>query len=343
MTGETIYVRTFSKLILIFAIMACGRVVCTGEETTLDSGSEKEYFLFAFFRHGEKAYTDEMRFFSGGAGVYYAWSEDGLEWKEIGTRKHFFTPSIGNTLRDPAIIRGPDNRFHIVWTTGWRERTIGYASSADLVEWEDERLLPVMKHQRGALNCWAPEIFYDHKSEKFLIFWSTTIESLFPETNDPEDSGYNHRIYFTTTEDFRHFSHPELFYDPGFNCIDATILDDGDRYLLFLKDETLSPPAKYLVMAMSTGAMGPYGEASGRISPEDVWVEGPSAIRIDGTYFVYYDMFRDNRYGLIVSKDLVKWEDRTDSLTVPEGAKHGSFIRITGGELEHLREAAREN
>jgi len=40
------------------------------------------------------------------------------------------------------------------------------------------------------------------------------------------EEGLNHRIYGTTTRDFWTFSPTRLFYEPGFNVIDATIVRD---------------------------------------------------------------------------------------------------------------------
>ncbi len=64
-------------------------------------------------------------------------------------------------MRDPCIIRGADGLFHMVWTVSWNERTIGYASSKDLIHWSEQQAIPVMEHEPTTLNCWAPEIFYD--------------------------------------------------------------------------------------------------------------------------------------------------------------------------------------
>ena len=64
-------------------------------------------------------------------------------------------------MRDPCIIFGPDKKFHMVYTISWRERSIGYTSSKDLINWSKQIEIPVMVHEKNALNCWAPEIFFD--------------------------------------------------------------------------------------------------------------------------------------------------------------------------------------
>ena len=85
--------------------------------------------------------------------------------------KSFLTPTIGNDklMRDPCIIYGPDKKFHMVYTVSWRERSIGYAYSTDLINWSKQLKIPVMMHEENALNCWAPEIYYDSISKKYVI------------------------------------------------------------------------------------------------------------------------------------------------------------------------------
>ena len=70
-------------------------------------------------------------------------------------------------MRDPCIIYGPDKKFHMVYTVSWRERSIGYAYSTDLINWSKQLKIPVMMHEENALNCWAPEIYYDSISKKY--------------------------------------------------------------------------------------------------------------------------------------------------------------------------------
>ena len=74
-----------------------------------------------------------------------------------------------------------------------------------------------------------------------MIYWATTIPGRFPETDTTGDDGYNHRMYYTTTQDFVHFSDTKLLYDQGFNVIDATIQQIDGQYVMFLKNEVKYP------------------------------------------------------------------------------------------------------
>jgi beta-xylosidase len=230
-------------------------------------------------------------------------------------------------MRDPCLLQGPDGTFHMVWTDSWHDRTIGYARSRDLLHWSPQKALPVMLHEPTARNCWAPEIVYDETRRRFLIFWATTIPGRFPETESSAEGDHNHRMYCTTTEDFRTFTPTRLFYDGGFNVIDATLLQDGGWFYLFVKDETLKPvPKKHLRMARSRDLEGPYTDLSEPFTQS--WVEGPAAIKIGSEYRVYYDAYREHRYGAVRSRDLVTWEDISERVVFPPGTRHGTVLRV---------------
>lgn len=275
-------------------------------------------------------------FQGNGDGLHLASSDDGLNFTALNDNNTFITPSVGsNLMRDPSICRGPDGLFHLVWTTGWWDDGIGIAHSADLINWSSQTYLPVMGDEPDALNCWAPEIFYDDVTNKYLIFWSTTIDGAFPETYNPSDDN-NHRIYYISTEDFATYTDTALFYDPGFNVIDGFIAKDGDRYVMFVKNETKVPTAeKNIRMAFSDNAAGPYGAASASMTPAGLWVEGPSAVKIGGEWHLYYDAYTSGYMGGQTSEDLESWSGVT--LSFPSDTRHGTVFRVTADELAALQ------
>jgi hypothetical protein len=142
-------------------------------------------------------------------------------------------------------------------------------------------------------------------------------------------------VYFTLTTDFEHLSPAKLLYDPGFNVIDATIVQDGKRFVMFLKDETRHPPAKNLRVATADSPAGPYGPPSPPITGK-YWAEGPSAIKLGAKWFVYFDRYTEHRYGLVTSTDLVHWQDESDKVRFPPDHRHGSVVRVTREILEGL-------
>jgi len=280
---------------------------------------------------------------NGEDGLHLAFSRDGLKWTAINGGKSLLSPEVGRhkLMRDPSIVQGPDGRFHMVWTSSWSDRIIGYAHSQDLIRWSKQRAIPVMMHEPEARNSWAPELFYDQSTGQFLIIWSTTIPGRFPQTAGSSESKYNHRIYYTKTRDFETFAPTKLFYDPGYNVIDGFLAKAGRKYLLFFKDERLHPqPKKLILMATADRVEGPYTRPTEPISPQ-TWIEGPSAIRLGKAWVVYFDCYRAHRYGAAMSEDLKHWTDMTDRLDVPPGTRHGTVFRVDRRILEGLQALAK--
>jgi beta-xylosidase len=289
-------------------------------------------FLFSFFREP-----------NGQAGLLLATSTNGLNWTELNAPngKSFLEPQVGGKLmRDPCLRRGPDGVFRLVWTTSWgRPPVVGYACSTDLIHWSEERAIPVMENDPTAVNVWAPELFYDDAKQQWLIFWATTIPGKFPETENSGDVSqqihYNHRIYFVTTKDFTNFSPTKLFYDGGFDVIDATMLADGGRYYLIVKDETKNPVKKDLHIAAGDTAEGPFGPASPAISTN--WVEGPSAIKIGDGYYIFFDHYVNPKYyGAIKSTDMKSWQDISSAVSFPKGIRHGSVLTVPESVVQQI-------
>jgi predicted GH43/DUF377 family glycosyl hydrolase len=267
-------------------------------------------------------------------GLHLAYSYDGYSFTALNNDSSFLKPFISKDklMRDPCIIRGADNLFHMVWTVSWADRGIGYASSPDLIHWSEEQYIPVMQKEDSARNCWAPEITYDAKGKSYMIYWATTIPGRFVAGDSSGNSKYNHRIYFVTTKDFKTFSKTMLLYDHDFNVIDATIQKDGKRYIMFLKDETREPPQKNIRVATSTQLTKNYSDASAPITG-NYWAEGPTAIKIGENWIVYFDKYTEHKYGAVTSTDLIHWTDISDKISFPKGTRHGTVFTITREEF----------
>jgi beta-xylosidase len=281
----------------------------------MSSSQTSKVYLFSYFTG------------NGEDGLHLAYSYDGLKFTSLNNGKSFLKPVVGisKLMRDPCIIRTPDGTFHMVWTAGWTERGIGYSSSKDLANWTGQKYIMVMEKEPAARNCWAPEISYDRKKKQFLIIWSTTIPGRFPETEKAGDTDYNHRIYCVTTKDFINFSETRLFYDKGFNVIDATINRTGNKYVMFVKDETRIPPQKNIRVTTSKSLYGPYSAPSDPITG-NYWAEGPSSIKINGTWYVYFDKYMEKKMGAVISKDMKSWEDISEKINFPDGVRHGTVF-----------------
>jgi len=289
--------------------------------------SSKDVYLFSYFKK------------NGQDGLHLAYSLDGLKWKALKNDSSFLHPKISNDklMRDPCIIQGNDGKFHMVWTVSWTAKGIGYASSNDLIHWSEQKYIPVMEHEKEARNSWAPEIFYDKKSDLYLIYWATTIPGRFSAGDSSSESGYNHRIYYTTTKDFNHFAITQLLYDNDFSVIDATIKSYNNKYYMVLKDETKFPdPKKYLCISTSDSLISSWSNPGPPISPSGIWVEGPSITEIGNEYYIYFDMYRNHKMGAIKSSDLVNWTDVSENVSFPDGTRHGTVFKVSNRILKKL-------
>ena len=80
-----------------------------------------------------------------------------------------------------------------------------------------------------------------------------------------------------------------------------------------LKDETPDPPQKNIRVAFSDSLTGPYSKPSKPITG-NYWAEGPTSMKIGDYWYVYFDKYRDKKYGAVRSKNLQNWEDVSDQI-----------------------------
>jgi hypothetical protein len=288
----------------------------------LVSAQSDSVFMFSYFKN------------NGKDGLHLAYSHDGYKWTALKNDESFLKPVLSkdSLMRDPCIIRGADNLFHIVWTVSWNQRGIGYASSSDLINWSGQQYIPVMEQEDSARNCWAPEITYDAAKKQYMIYWATTIAGKF-KMDTVVENGYNHRMYYVLTKDFKTFSKTKLLYDKGFNVIDATIVPVGRKFIMFVKDETRIPPQKNIKIAVSKKINKGYSNASVPITG-NYWAEGPTTLQLNNTWVVYFDKYRDHKYGAVQSSNLINWTDISDKISLPKGIRHGSIFKISKTEFE---------
>jgi hypothetical protein len=299
----------------------------TTQVYTPTTQTKDSVFIFAYFKN------------NGQDGLHLAYSNNGLQWATLKKDSSFLTPTVSKDklMRDPCIIQGADGLFHMVWTVSWNDKGIGYAESKDLIHWSEQQFIPVMQQEDSARNCWAPEITYDARNHQYMIYWATTIRGKYAA--DPAvEAGYNHRIYYTLTKDFKKYSPTTLLYDKGFNVIDATIVPDGKNFIMFLKDETRTPVQKNIKIATSKTIDKDYSDASAPITG-NYWAEGPTTIRLNGKWIVYFDKYRDHRYGAVQSSNLKDWEDISDKINIPAGLRHGTILKVSAAVFAKMQNA----
>lgn len=313
---------SFLRVVLFF-------VVCL--HATVSWSQSNAILMFSYFKG------------NGEDGLHLAYSMDGMRWTALKHDSSFLKPMVGKEklMRDPCIILGMDGYFHMVWTASWQDKGIGYAHSKDLITWSEQQFIPVMQHETAALNCWAPEITYDRKNKRYMIYWATTIPGRYPGTDTSGDGKYNHRLYYVTTRDFKQYSDTKLLYNKGFSVIDASIVSNGNRYLMFLKDETRKPPQKNLRFAIAENATGPYSDPSAPFTDTSYWAEGPTTIHSDGKWTVYFDKYTQHKMGAVQSSDLKQWTDISHQVRFPDGTRHGTVFTISQKQWNHLKQSIR--
>lgn len=291
--------------------------------TSTISSTAKDVYLFSYFTGKSET------------GLHLAYSLDGLTWTPINDGKSYLLPAVGKDklMRDPSIVQAPDKSFHMVWTTGWHDNSIGYASSKDLINWSEQKTIPVMTHEPTVRNSWAPELFYDKASKLYYIFWASTIDGRFNEVGPSED-GLDHRLYYVTTPDFKTFSETKLFFNPDFSVIDGAILKRGKEYFLFVKNENKTPVEKNIRVTVSKDINNFPTDVSAPITGN--WVEGPAPLQVGEYIYVYFDRYREGKYGAVRSKEGKTWEDVSGLVSFPKGTRHGTAFKVSETVLDNL-------
>ncbi|MCD8292981.1 MAG: family 43 glycosylhydrolase [Prevotellaceae bacterium] len=305
-------------LVLLFLLSA----------TLLHAGNT--VYLFSYF-------VDNSR-----DGLHLAYSRDGLTWTALNGGNSFLIPTVGKDrlMRDPSICQAPDGTFHLVWTSSWTDRIIGYASSPDLIHWSEQQALPVMMHEPEAHNCWAPELFYDEPSETYYIFWATTIPGRHKEVPVIEsEKGLNHRIYYVTTKDFQTYSETKMFFNPDFSVIDATIVRDTveNDLIMVVKNENSLPAEKNLRITRAKHIEDGFPTDVSPSITGDYWCEGPAPLFVGDDLYIYFDKYRNHEFGAVCSHDHGKtWEDVSDQVSFPVGIRHGTAFAVDESVLDAL-------
>ncbi len=274
-------------------------------------------FVASYFTDGETA-------------LHLAVSQDGYEFSALNDNKPVLRGTIGTgQLRDPFIGIGPDGEFHLLATNGWASAHVVHATSLDLISWSSQTLLPLMKDVSHAQNAWAPEFFVDESLGNYHLIWSSVVESDREETTrDWQNIGQDHRIWHCTTQDFKTFSSPAVFFDPGYSVIDATVHCCEGRYLMAFKDERgsndLETEHKCIRLTTFSSPDGTFSEPSEPVSPSSV--EGPAFFRREDKLIMIYDHYLEGRYGAAESSDGVRW--LPTNVVLPSGMRHASILEL---------------
>jgi hypothetical protein len=270
--------------------------------------------------------------------LHLAVSRDGQQFVPVNGGQPVLRGTVGTgRLRDPFIGLGPGGTFHLLATDGWTSPDIVHATSQDLLTWSPQRLIPVMAGVSGAHNAWAPEFFFDPETGNYHLIWSSVVDPDVPtEGRDWESVGQDHRIWHCTTRDFARFSPAEIFFDPGYSVIDATVMRHDGCFLMAFKDERgindASTGHKHILVASFARPKDGFTEPHGPISPAAV--EGPTFFRRGEEWVLLFDHYLEGRYGAASSTDCVQW--RPTQIGLPKGMRHASVLTIPDERMPPL-------
>lgn len=273
-------------------------------------------------------------------------------------------------IRDPHIVRGPDNAFYLSMTDlhifarreglretewerpadlyGWgNNRSMVLMKSYDLVHWTHaivhvDRLFPETANIGAA---WAPQTIYDPARKKMMVYFSTR-----------DGDGPGRMVYSYADEAFTTLTTPPrpLFTYPkeGIGTIDADITRVGSKYHMFYV--AYDQPG-YLRQVISNKINSGYIFDPAKVDPETVGTEAPSLWRRHGTdtYVLMYDVFdaKPNNLGFSETRDFVHFKDighfndpdspmKSTNFSQP---KHGAVMPITLDEAKRLQDYFSQN
>ncbi|MEU6639998.1 family 43 glycosylhydrolase [Streptomyces rochei] len=314
-------------------------------------------YLFAYFTGEGTADGEQIR---------YALSRgnDALRWRELNGGEPVLTSTTGERgLRDPFVIRSPEgDRFFMIATDlrmyrnssgSWDEvqrhgsKSIMVWESTDLVHWTDQRLVEVAPDNAG--NTWAPEAYWDDELDAYVVFWASKLYA----DDDPGHTGstYN-RMLYATTEDFRSFSEPKVWNDPGYSVIDSTVVEHEGTYYRYTKDErdpsSGSPCSKFVTAEKSTSLTDTsfdfVSDCIGRGAMERG--EGPTVFKsnTEEKWYLFVDEYGGRGYLPFETTDLAsgEWTPSTD-YQLPASPRHGTVIPVTQAEYDRLLAAYPES
>jgi len=253
--------------------------------------------------------------------AWIAVSDDLCSWRDLngGEPVIEFTPEENKIVRDPFILQDKHGVFHMFFTDNWRGVTLGYSKSKDLVSWDKPIFHNFSKDIGEVENCWAPEAVFDRENDEWIIFWSSRLKGEEPRHD---------RHYCVKTRDFISFTKAELFFATDYPIIDASVKYHDGKYYMAYKDERgwnkPDTPYKAIRTCVSSHAMGPYEDISPLLTEH--LSEGPTIVKVDEGFVVFYDYFGKRIYKAMFSHDFRNFTDISDKISFPPTCKHFTVI-----------------
>ena len=265
-------------------------------------------------------------------GLHLAVSGDGLDWMPLNQNAPVLTPTRGSRgLRDPFLLRRQDGTFVVLATDlsgtdfSRQNQHVHVWTSPDLRTFTHRRL----RLHSLPTHTWAPEAFYDPAGKRYGIVYSVT--------RDGRES-----IFVNYTEDFETVDEPLLFFDPGFDVLDPTIVSEGGTHHLYFtegrtgriraaRSTTLAP--RSFERDVRPGGLVQGDAVRGPMVVTEIggprrWLWGDSYRPVNGELYVW----QTTRLG-----DPAAWAPLdVAAYAQPLNAKQGSVLPITAAERSRL-------
>ena len=277
--------------------------------------------------------------------ICYALSDDGYNYTPLNDGYPVIssdTIALTQCVRDPHILRCEDGKtFYMVITDmksslGWASnRGMVLMKSTDLINWQHSAInFPTRwtKTWKNVTRVWAPETIYDHKTGKYMVFYSL-------RTSDPKS--YDKIYYQYANKDFTDLEgEPKWLFDAGNATIDGDIVyNEADQlYHLFYKQES----GRGIYQAVAKQLTDKWQMLPGNVEQTKEAVEGVGVCKaIDGkSWIIMYDCYGSGHYQFCRSEDLKSFQFVQNTATRGKFTpRHGTIIPITRAEKERLLQA----
>lgn len=274
---------------------------------------------------------------TGGEQVYFAFSRDGLYWRDLNGGEPVLRSPLGEKgVRDPFVVRHPrTGMYHLIATDlciharGYDWHSANHAGSRDIIIWDSPDLVTwsepraVTVAPEGAGCAWAPEAVWDEKEGAFLVFFAPYTQ----EGDEGPEEG-RHRIYACWTKDFVTFSPAFKYIEHARSVIDTTIVYEDGMYYRFSKDEV----TKRIRVEKGAALLGPFVQVDCPALDAMPGLEGPECYRLpDGRWCLICDQYAARKgYLPILIDDLKTMQPRP---LQPGGYDLGGLLKRHGGVL----------
>ena len=322
-------------------------------------------YLFAYFIASDPDDGEQIRFAR-------SVDNDPLHWQELNDGAPVLRVGEGTGgARDLFLLRaaglpGETAKFYLLATDlrighannppTWDDiqrrgsRSIFVWESQDLVEWSSPRLIEVAPPEAG--NAWAPEATFDPDTGGYFVYWAS---KLYPAAGPREGIDSYNRMLAATTTDFRSFSEPFVWSDPGRSVIDATVVHHDGWYYRFVKDERTPDSstfdAKFITLERSRRLRSTRYEfvaaglgAAKHLRGAGAIVRGEGPIIVPSNteasqWYLFIDEFGLRGYRPFTSNDIgsADWTP-CRHFTMPRGVTHGSVLQLTAQEWARVGE-----